>query len=266
MAQLQPPYRAEILKRPSAKSEKKPTSQFADATHFRLNVSTAEAIALPAEMYGGAAPELAAAEETDLALLCRLIAQAQPRNGKAQEQARNLLHEYGSISAVMAAISWHEPSKSIKALPEAVRVLLMLVREAGLRIQRARLRRSGILADSAQLYAYLRAVMGPEKREQVRVLFLNDKYELLADDVMGQGTVDHTPVYPREIVARALQLNATMLVLVHNHPSGDPTPSADDVVMTTQICGAAKIMNIHVWDHIIVAGEKLLSMREAGLL
>ncbi len=254
------------MKRPPAKSRKKTTSQFADATHFRLNVSAAEAIAFPAEMYAGTAPELSVAEETDFALLCRLIVQAQPRNAKAQELARNLLDEYGSLSAVMAAISWQEPSKSIKVLPEAVRVLLMLVREAGLRIQRARLRHSGILADSAQLYAYLRAVMGPEKREQVRVLFLNDKHQLLADDVMGQGTVDHTPVYPREIVSRALQLKATMLVLVHNHPSGDPTPSADDVVMTTQICGAAKIMNIHVWDHIIVAGEKLLSMREAGLL
>lgn len=114
MAQLQPPYRAEILKRPSVKSGKKPTRQFADATHFRLNVSAAEAIALPTEMYSGTAPELSVAEETDLALLCRLIAQAQPRNAKAQEQARNLLHEYGSFSAVMAAISWHEPSKSIK--------------------------------------------------------------------------------------------------------------------------------------------------------
>ncbi|KAA8386951.1 DNA repair protein RadC [Acetobacter sp. DmW_136] len=254
------------MTRPPTKPEKKATSQFADATHFRLNVSTAEAIAFPAEIYGGTVPEASGAEETDFSLLCRLIVQAQPRNAKAQEQAQNLLHEYGNLSAVMAAISWQEPSKSIKALPEAARILLMLARETGLRIQRARLRRSGILADSTQLYAYLRAVMGPEKREQVRVLFLNEKHQLLVDDVMGQGTVDHTPVYPREIVSRALQLKATILVLVHNHPSGDPTPSADDVVMTTQICGAAKIMNIHVWDHIIVAGEKLLSMREAGLL
>lgn len=206
------------------------------------------------------------AEDTDFTLLCSLILQAQPRNIKANEQAQNLLQEYGSLAAVMAAVSWQETSKSIKTLPEAVRVLLMLVRESGLRIQRARLQHSGILAEQQQLYAYLRAIMGPEKREQVRVLFLNDQHQLLADDIMGQGTVDHTPVYPREIVARALQLKATLLVLVHNHPSGDPTPSADDVVMTNQICGAAKIMNIHVWDHIIVAGEKLLSMREAGFL
>jgi len=105
-----------------------------------------------------------------------------------------------------------------------------------------------------------------EQVEQARVLYLDNRNRLLADEMQGRGTVNHTPVYPREVVKRALELHATGLVLAHNHPSGDPTPSREDIAMTREIKAASDALGISLHDHVIIAGSQWLSFRQAGLL
>jgi DNA repair protein RadC len=113
---------------------------------------------------------------------------------------------------------------------------------------------------------YLHAVLARERVEQFRVLFLDTRNRLLADEAQARGTVNHTPVYPREVVKRALELKATALILVHNHPSGDPTPSRDDLEMTQEVKRAAMALSIVLHDHVIVGNGKWLSFRREGLL
>lgn len=187
-----------------------------------------------------------------------------PRAPTALVQARALVAEYGTLSAVLLAVAQGEGS--VRHLPEGVRVLLLLVRESAHRLHRARLQRGNVLAERPALNAYLLALLGREKTEQMRVLFLDGAGRLIADELLGRGTVDHAPVYPREIVRRALALRAGSFVLVHNHPSGDAMPSAEDVSMTGQIVAAAHIVGLQVADHLIVGRDHVLSMKEAGLL
>ncbi|WP_338331515.1 DNA repair protein RadC [Acetobacter sp. LMG 32666] len=196
--------------------------------------------------------------------LAALLGAAGMAGATAKEQAVALVAEYGTLSAVLLAASLQEGS--VRQQPEAVRVLLILARESAFRLHRARLMRGRVLCERPALNAYLLALMAREKTEQMRVLFLDAANRLVADEVMGRGTVDHAPVYPREIVRRALALRAGSFVLVHNHPSGDATPSAEDVSMTGQIMAAARIVGLHVADHLIVGKERVLSMKEAGLL
>ena len=108
--------------------------------------------------------------------------------------------------------------------------------------------------------------MARERIEQFRVLFLDRRNRLLADEAQARGTVDHTPVYPREVVKRALELHATALILVHNHPSGDPQPSADDIAMTREVARAASALSIVLHDHLIVGNGRLYSFRREGLI
>lgn len=114
--------------------------------------------------------------------------------------------------------------------------------------------------------AYLKCAMAHEAREQFRVLFLDRKNQLIADEVLGQGTVDHAPVYPREVMKRALELGASAVILVHNHPSGDPAPSSDDVVMTKRVIDAGRALSIGVHDHVVVGRDGVASMRALGLI
>ncbi len=114
--------------------------------------------------------------------------------------------------------------------------------------------------------AYLNAVLARERVEQFRVLFLDTRNRLLADEAQARGTVNHTPVYPREVVKRALELHATALILVHNHPSGDPSPSREDVAMTQEVKSAAAALSVALHDHVIVGNGKWLSFRQQGLL
>ncbi|MBV1823805.1 JAB domain-containing protein [Komagataeibacter oboediens] len=144
--------------------------------------------------------------------------------------------------------------------------LLAVAREAALRLYRARVRRTDVLAGRAGLEAYLQACMGHEVIEQFRVLFLDEGFRLLADELMGTGTVNHSPVYPREIMRRALALGARLLVLAHNHPAGQPEPSPADIEMTLRIAQIGRIMQVTVHDHIIVGNGRTHSFREAGLL
>jgi DNA repair protein RadC len=113
---------------------------------------------------------------------------------------------------------------------------------------------------------YLTAVMARERVEQFRILFLDTRNRLIADEAQARGTVNHTPVYPREVVKRALELQATALILAHNHPSGDPTPSRDDIEMTREIVTAARALSIVLHDHVIIGNGCWLSFRREGLL
>jgi DNA repair protein RadC len=123
-----------------------------------------------------------------------------------------------------------------------------------------------VLADRASLYAYLTARLARELVEQFYVIFLGEGDRLIADEAQARGTVNHTPVYPREVVRRALELNASAIILVHNHPGGDPTPSRDDLVMTQNIVAAGSVLGIAVRDHIIVGNGRRHSFAEAGQL
>jgi DNA repair protein RadC len=125
----------------------------------------------------------------------------------------------------------------------------------------APLRRRSTLGSWSQVLAYLKVVLAAEPREQFRVLFLDRKNQLIADEVMGLGTVDHAPVYPREVLRRALELHASALVLAHNHPSGDPRPSASDIAMSARIVAAARAIGLVVHDHIIIGSAEPFSLR-----
>ncbi len=148
---------------------------------------------------------------------------------------------------------------------DAVVTELKLIRAAALRLMRSQVVERSALSSWQQVLDYLRAAQGYEHREQFRVLFLDKRNRLIADEVQQEGTVDHTPVYVREVVKRALELSATAIVLVHNHPSGDPTPSRVDIDMTKQIAAAAQSLGITVHDHIIVGREGHASMKALRL-
>ena len=125
---------------------------------------------------------------------------------------------------------------------------------------------SPVLSSWDRLSDYLNAVLAREKKEHFRVLFLDNRNRLLADEAQGRGTVDHTPVYPREVVKRALELHATAIILVHNHPSGDPTPSREDIDMTREVKTAAAVLDVLLHDHVIVGNGRWTSFRREGLL
>lgn len=183
---------------------------------------------------------------------------------QAQKIADHLLAETGSLSTLLTASG--QETDGVKRQSEIVRVMLLLVRESVQRFHRDKLYKQPLLAKYEQVFAYLQSVMGYEKTEQVRVLFLDENHYLLRDEITGQGTVDQAPVYPRELVYRALQLGASGLVLVHNHPSGNPNPSQADIVMTKKVIAAARVVGLTVWDHVIVGTGQMMSMKEEGLL
>ena len=131
---------------------------------------------------------------------------------------------------------------------------------------RAEVQGRPVLNDWQRLMDYLGAVLSRERVEQFRILFLDSRNRLLADEAQQRGTVNHTPVYPREVVKRALELHATALILVHNHPSGDPSPSRDDIEMTKAIGAAAAVLSVVLHDHVIVGNGRWFSFRREGLL
>jgi DNA repair protein RadC len=128
------------------------------------------------------------------------------------------------------------------------------------------LRQRAVLTSTEAVRTYLRARLAALPREVFHVLFLDKKNQLIADERMAEGTIDHAPVYPREVVRRALELSASAIVLAHNHPSGDPTPSRADIEMTQQVVAAARALQIAVHDHLVVAGDQVASLRTLGLM
>ena len=178
--------------------------------------------------------------------------------------ARDLLACFGSYANALAAPL--PELLRIEGLGEAGAAALKLVHGASVRLLRAEVKDQPILNNWDRLIAYLNAALAREQVEQFRVLFLDTRNRLLGDEALTRGTVNHTPVYPREVVRRAIELRATALILVHNHPSGDPTPSRDDVAMTDEVRRAATTVGIVLHDHIIIGNGKWLSFRQDGLL
>jgi DNA repair protein RadC len=185
----------------------------------------------------------------DYELLELVLFRALPRRD-TKELAKRLIARFGSFAEVINAPEAR--LAEVKDVGDAVITELKLVRAAALRLMRGEVMDRPVLSSWSRVLDYCRAAMGFEAREQFRILFLDKKNRLIADELQQEGTVDHTPVYVREVVKRALELSATAIVLVHNHPSGDPTPSRADIEMTRQIVDAAKPLGIVVHDHIIV--------------
>jgi DNA repair protein RadC len=195
--------------------------------------------------------------------MLEIVLFAMPRRD-TKPVARALLSRFGSFARVITASV--PDLLSVDGLGEAGVAALKSVQAAALRLLRAEVVDQPVLTNWERLTAYLSAELSRERIEQFRVLFLDSRNRLLADEAQQRGTVNHTPVYPREVAKRALELHATALILVHNHPSGDPTPSRDDIVMTEQIRVAAATLSIALHDHIIVGNGRWLSFRREGLL
>lgn len=175
-----------------------------------------------------------------------------------------LLARFRSFAGVIAAPAVE--LAAVEGLGEAAVAALKLVQAAALRLARAEVIDRPVLGNWDVLMAYLTATLARERVEQFHVLFLDNRNRLLADEAQSRGTVNHTPVYPREVVKRALELNATAMILVHNHPSGDPTPSRADLDMTRDVRQAAQALSIALHDHVIIGNGKWLSFRREGLL
>lgn len=199
----------------------------------------------------------------DYELLEILLFQALPRRD-SKPIAKALLDRFVSFSGVLAA----SPNRlcEIDGIGENAARSLKLIQAAAKRYARDGVRSRPVLGSWQLVLDYCRAAMAFEEREQFRVLFLDKKNHLIADEIQQTGTVDHTPVYPREIMRRALELSATALILVHNHPSGDPHPSPADLVMTAKIVEAARPLGVVIHDHIVVGSAGHASFKQLGLL
>lgn len=184
--------------------------------------------------------------------------------GDVKPLAKALLRRFGTLGAVLGASA--AELRSVAGVGEAVALDLKLLQETTLRVSREQVSRRPMISSSAQLHTYVRTAMAHETREQFRVLFLDKKNQLIADEVMHHGTVDHAPAYPREIMRRALELSASGVILVHNHPSGDPEPSAGDVALTKEIVAAARALRIGVHDHLVVGRYGVVGLRALGLM
>ncbi len=178
--------------------------------------------------------------------------------------ARALLERFGDFAAVIAAPM--PELQAVEGMGEAAAAALKLVQGAALRLSVTQLRKADLLNNWDRLLGHLNAAMAREPVEQFRVLFLDSRNRLIADEAQTRGTVNQTSVYPREVVRRALELHATALILAHNHPSGDPTPSRADLEMTAEVKQAALALGILLHDHVIVGRGAWLSFRQQGLL
>jgi DNA repair protein RadC len=178
--------------------------------------------------------------------------------------AKELIKQFGSFAEVVSAPI--ERLKSIKGLGEAAIAEIKIVEAAAHQLARGQVQQRTVLSSWSSVLDYCRTAMAFADKEQLRVLFLDKRNRLIADELQQEGTVDHTPVYPREVVKRALELSATAVILVHNHPGGDPTPSRADIEMTRVIVEVAKPLGIEVHDHIIVGKEGHASLKGLKLI
>lgn len=199
----------------------------------------------------------------DYELLELILFRAIPRKD-VKPLAKDLLARFGGFAETVDAPV--ERLMEVKGVSRAVALEIKIVQAAALKLTRERVLRRAVIDNWNALLAYCRAAMADAQNEQFRVLFLDKKNNLIADEVLQEGTVDHTPVYPREVVKRALELGASAIILAHNHPSGDPTPSRADVDMTNQIARAAQALGIVVHDHIVVGKAREASFKTLGLL
>ncbi len=199
----------------------------------------------------------------DYEMLELVLCAAVPR-GDMKPLAKDLLKRFGSFADVISAP--RERLLEVKGVGDAVVAQIKLVEAAALRLSKGNLLNRPALSSWSALIDYCTAAMSRTPHEEFRVLFMDRKNMLIADEVQGKGTIDHTPVYPREILKRALVLGASAIILAHNHPSGDPTPSRADIDMTREIAKAAATLKIVLHDHIVVARGGVLSFKAQGLL
>jgi DNA repair protein RadC len=191
-------------------------------------------------------------DATCLELLCDL----------EESDALGLIEAFGSLPEVLGA-----PAADLtRMVGEQAAGRVKLAQELSRRQLEWPLRQRCVLSSSSAVDAYLRATLVGAPREQFRVLYLDKRNRLIADELMNEGTVDHAPVYPREVVRRALELHASAMLLCHNHPGGDPTPSSADIQMTRQVVEAGKALGLRVHDHIVVGGQQTASFRALGLM
>ena len=199
----------------------------------------------------------------DYEMLELVLFRAIPRRD-VKPLAKELLEKFGSFPEVIAAPV--ERLKEIDGLGEAAIADLKIVQAAANRLLRGEVKQRHVLSSWSNVLDYCRTVMAFESKEHFRILFLDKANHLIADEQHQTGTVDHTPVYPREVVKRALELSATAIILVHNHPSGDPTPSRADIDMTRAIVEVARPLGIAVHDHLIVGKDGHASLKAMKLI
>lgn len=199
----------------------------------------------------------------DYELLELVLFRAIPRQD-VKPLARRLIDQFGDFNRVLSA----PPTRlsEVTGVGPAVVQELKIIEAAAQRLARSRVMHRPVLTSWDALLDYCHTAMAHQEIEQFRVLYLDRKNVLIADEEQAKGTVDHVPVYPREIMRRALELTASALILVHNHPSGDPTPSQADITMTNRIVAAAEVMGLTVHDHLIIGKSRELSFRSEGLL
>ena len=199
----------------------------------------------------------------DYELLELLLALAIPRRD-VKPIAKALIEQFGSLGEVLSA----DPKAltRVKGIGDSAAAALKIVRAAGLRLSHQQVANREVIGSWDNPLAYCKAAMGYERVEQLRILFLDRKNVLIADEVQQRGTVDHTPLYPREVVKRALELGASALILVHNHPSGDPNPSRADIDMTRQVKEVTEKLGIALHDHVVIGKGRHVSFRAMGLL
>jgi DNA repair protein RadC len=201
----------------------------------------------------------ALAEGEALALLLQHCA---PACVAPAASAEALLDRFGSWPGVLGATR----AELARVVSDDVAVDLKLVQDLMVRGLEFEVRKRSVLSSWAAVHAYLRAVLGGQAREAFRVLFLDRANQLIADELMGEGTVDHAPVYPREIMRRALELNASSCCLVHNHPTGGVTPSSADIEMTRRVVEAGRAIGVAIHDHFLVGGDQVVSFKALGLM
>lgn len=199
----------------------------------------------------------------DYEMLELVLYLALPR-GDVKPLAKRLITRFGSYAEVLSA----NPAalKEVDGVGDAVVAALRTVRDGAVRLIRDELMDKPVLSSWQALLDYCRAAMAREAAEQFRLLYLNRKNVLIADEVQQVGTVDQTAVYPREVVKRALELGATAIIMVHNHPSGDPTPSQGDIEMTREVQAAGERLGIVLHDHVVVGRDGAASFKTLGLL
>ncbi|OWY16720.1 hypothetical protein B6V73_10800 [Thioclava sp. JM3] len=197
----------------------------------------------------------------DYELLELVLFRAIPRQD-VKPLARRLIQTFGDFGRVISA----PPNRlrQVTGVGEAVVIELKLIEASAQRLARSKVMHRPVLSSWQALVDYCHMAMSHAETEQFRLLLLDRKNALIADEEQGRGTVDHVPVYPREVMKRALEANASALILVHNHPSGDPTPSEADIVLTRQIDEAAKLFGIVLHDHLILGKDCEISLRSEG--
>lgn len=204
-----------------------------------------------------------AAAMPDYEMLELVLFRAIPRKD-VKPLARSLLDKFGDFNGVVSACP--DQLARVSGVGDAVVCELKIVEAAAHRLAQSKIMQRQVISSWEQVIAYCHTTMAHRDTEQFRIFFLDRKNTLIADEEQARGTVDHVPVYPREVVKRALQLNASAIILIHNHPSGDPTPSPEDIAMTAKVQDACAALGITLHDHIIIGKSCETSFQSQGYL